>query len=132
MSLIPRNFYLDDIFDGFAPAPARVDAMKCDVYEKDGNYNIEMDIPGYEKKDIAIECDNGVLSITAEKTQESNEEAEDKKYIRRERVYGKLSRSFTFDDIDEEAINAEFNNGILKVIVPKKEKQDTKKVIEIK
>ena len=54
------------------------------------------------------------------------------RYIRRERVCGKLSRTFTFDDIDEEAINAEFNNGILKVIVPKKEKQDTKKVIEIK
>ena len=131
MSLIPRNFYLDDIFDDFGPrVPARVNDMKCDIYEKDGNYNIEMDIPGYDKKDIKIECDDGLLTITAEK--ESNfDEKEDKKYIRRERVYGKVSRSFNFTDIDDEAIKAEFKDGILKIVVPKQEKVDSKKVIEI-
>lgn len=131
MSLIPRNFYLDDIFDDFGRLPKTND-MKCDVYESDGNYNIEMDIPGYDKKDITIECDNGVLVITAEKNNESNEEDESKKYIRRERVYGKVSRTFTFSDINEEEIKAEFNNGTLKVIVPKIEKNESKKVIEIK
>lgn len=131
MSLIPRNFYLDDIFDDFGRLPKTND-MKCDVYESDGNYNIEMDIPGYDKKDITIECDNGVLTITAEKSNESNEEDENKKYIRRERVYGKVSRTFTFSDINEEEIKAEFNNGILKVVVPKIEKNESKKVIEIK
>ena len=131
MSLIPRNFYLDDIFDDFHPAPVRMDAMKCDVYEKDGNYNIEMDIPGYSKKDISIECDDGLLTITAEKKFENNEEDKDKKYIRRERHYGKLSRSFTFNDINEDAIRADFEHGTLKIVVPKKEKVETKKVIEI-
>jgi len=70
--------------------------------------------------------------ITAEKNNEVNDEDENKKYIRRERVYGKVSRTFTFSDINEEEIKAEFNNGILKVVVPKVEKTDSKKVIEIK
>ncbi len=128
MSLIPRNFYLDDIFDEFG-RPARTNDLKCDVYEKDGNYNIELDIPGYDKKDITIECDNDVLTITAEKSNETNDE--DKKYIRRERIYGKVTRTFTFANIDADAIKAEFNNGILKVVVPKVEEKETKKVIEI-
>jgi len=132
MSLIPRSFYLDDIFDDFGRMPMpKMNDMKCDVYESDGNYNIEMDIPGYDKKDISIECDDGVLTITAEKKQETNNEDENKKYIRRERVYGKVSRVFNFTDIDEEAIKAEFNNGILKIVVPKVEKSESKKIIEI-
>lgn len=131
MSLIPRSFYLDDIFDDLGRSTLKSNDMKCDVYEKDGNYNIEMDIPGYDKKDIKIECNDGVLIISAEKSSEVNEEDKDKKYIRRERVYGKVSRTFSFTDINEDAIKAEFNNGTLKVIVPKLEKTQTKKVIEI-
>ncbi len=131
MSLIPRNFYLDDIFDDLGRSP-KVSDMKCDVYEKDGNYNIELDIPGYNKEDITLECDDGILSITAEKKNEVNEEDKDKKYIRRERVYGKVTRTFSFADIDEENIDAEFNNGILKITIPKTKKIESKKVIEIK
>ena len=59
MNLIPRKFYLgDDFFDDFFE-PAVKEQMKCDVYEKDGKYNIVMDTPGYDKDDISIECDNG-------------------------------------------------------------------------
>ncbi len=130
MSLIPRSFYLDDIFDDLTRMP-KVNEMKCDIYESDGNYNIEMDIPGYDKKDIKIECENGLLTITAEKNSEVNEDNEDKKYIRRERVYGKVSRSFNFSDINEDAISARFVNGSLIVTVPKLEKNDSKKFIEI-
>ena len=131
MSLIPRNFYLDDIFDDFHPVAPRMDTMKCDVYEKDGNYNIEMDIPGYKKNDISIECDDGLLTVTAEKKCENKEEDKSKKYIRRERHYGKVSRTFTFNDIDQDGIRADFHEGILKIVVPKKEQSDSKKVIEI-
>ncbi len=130
MSLIPRNFYLDDIFDELGRSP-RENNMKCDIYEKEGNYHIELDIPGYDKNDIKIECDNNILTISAEKTNETNEEDENKKYLRRERFYGKVTRTFNFSDIDEESIKAEFVNGILKITVPKKEKVETKKVIEI-
>lgn len=132
MSLIPRSFYLDDFFDDFGRMPVpKHPEMKCDIYESNGNYNIEMDIPGYDKNDISIECEDGLLTITAEKNAETEEKDEDKKYIRRERVYGKVTRSFNFSDIDEEAIKAEFNNGSLKVIVPKTEKKESKRVIEI-
>ena len=132
MSLIPRNFYLDDIFEDFGriPVPKHQD-MKCDIYECSGNYNIEMDIPGYDKSDISIECEDGLLTITAEKKSNLEEKDDDKRYIRRERVYGKVTRSFNFSDINEDEIKAEFNNGILKVIVPRTEKKESKKVIEI-
>lgn len=133
MSLIPRSFYLDDIFEDMPRMPKvhELHTMKCDVYEKDGNYNIEMDIPGYDKKDISIECEDGILNIVAEKSNEANEEDSEKKYIRRERVYGKITRSFTFADIDEENITADFTNGILTVVIPKSQKQESKRIIEI-
>lgn len=130
MSLIPRNFYLDDIFGDFNK-PQKVNDMKCDIYECNGNYNIEMDIPGYDKKDISIECEDGLLTVTAEKNVEANEQNEDRRYIRRERFYGKASRAFSFSDIDEDGIKAEFNNGSLKIIIPKADNKETKKVIKI-
>jgi HSP20 family molecular chaperone IbpA len=135
MSIIPRGFYLDDIFDDdfdkMIPSN-RINSMKCDVYEKDGNYNIDMDIPGFNKNDIKIECEDGLLTISAEKKIDNKEEDKDKRFIRRERVFGKVSRSFTFNDIDESKINAEFKDGTLKVIIPKVEKSNSKKYIEIK
>ena len=127
MSLIPRNFYLDDIFNDFSSNQSN--NMKCDIYEKDGNYHIEIDIPGFDKNEISVECENGYLTITAEKNEEN--EDENKNYIRRERSYGSYKRQFFLGDINEEEIKAEFNNGILKVVVPKKEVVDTKKKIEI-
>lgn len=130
MNLIPRKFVLgDDFFDDFF-VPAEKDQMKCDVYEKDGDYHIEMDIPGYDKEDIQLECDNGYLTISAEKNEEENEEK--KNYIRRERRYGKFSRSFYVGDVDTESIEAEFKKGTLNVVVPKVEEKTTKKQIEIK
>lgn len=131
MDLIPRKFYLDDIFDDFI-STKRQQNMKCDIYEKDGIYNIEMDIPGYSKEDISLETKDGYLSIKAEKTNEINEEDKNKNYIRRERTYGKYERSFYLGDLDEERIDAEFSDGVLKIAIPKKEQVENKKVIEIK
>ena len=127
MSLIPRNFYLDDIFNDFSSNQST--NMKCDIYEKDGNYHIEIDIPGFDKNEISVECENGYLTITAEKNEEN--EDENKNYIRRERTYGKYQRSFYLGDVDEDAIKAEFKHGILKIHVPKLEEKDTKRHIEI-
>lgn len=131
MDLIPRKFYLDDIFDDFASS-RREQAMKCDIYERDGDYHIEMDIPGFNKEDISVEANDGYLTIKAQKKSENNEESKDKKYIRRERVYGKYERSFYLGDLDQDKIDAEFKNGMLKIVVPKKEEVNTKKFIEIK
>ena len=128
---MPRKFYLDDIFDDFISS-RKEQYMKCDIYEKGGNYHIEMDIPGFKKDEISIKTKYGYLTITAEKKKEVNEDDKEKKYIRRERTYGKYQRSFYLGDLDEEKIDASFENGMLKIAVPKKEEVDSKKVIEIK
>ena len=128
MDLIPRNYFLDDFFDDFVSTKGN-DMMKCDIYEKDGLYNIEMDVPGFDKKDITIECKDGYLTVSAKK--ESDEKTEDKNYIRKERKYGSFSRSFSIGELDADKIQAKFNNGTLCISIPKEEKQDNKKVIEI-
>lgn len=131
MDLIPRNLYnLDDIFDHFMPIE-KMDLMKCDIYEKDRNYHIELDVPGFTKEDINIEIKDGHLNVTAEKNEEVNDENQDKKYIRRERSYGKYQRSFMIGDVDPSNITAEFRDGTLKIVVPKMDAVDTRKRIEI-
>ena len=133
MNLIPRNFLFDDdLEDFFVTKPSKRGEMKCDIYEKDGNYHIEMDVPGFSKEDISVEAKDGYLTISAEKKNEVNEEDDKKNYIRRERVYGKYERTFYVGDLDQDKIDAEFNNGCLKITVPKKEEVENKKVIEIK
>lgn len=130
MDLIPRKFYLDDVFDDFL-INKKDQNMKCDIYEKDNVYHIEMDVAGFAKEDISIEAKNGYLTIKAEKNNETNEEDSSKNYLRRERVYGKYERSFDLGDLDQDKINAQFNNGVLEITVPKKEELDDRKVIEI-
>lgn len=122
--------YFNDLFDGFLNTEEST-SMKCDIYEKDGNYHVEMDVPGFDKKDINVECDKGYLTITASKEQKEEEEDKEKKYLRRERDYGKYQRQFYLGNIDEESIKAEFKDGTLKITVPKKE-ETSKKVIEVK
>ena len=139
MALIPRilpnKYYLDDVFDDFMFPTMKDDfgKMKCDIYEKDDVYHLEMDIPGFDKKDVQIEVDdNDYLTITAEKNSSNEEEDENKNYIRKERSYGKYQRSFYVGGIDKENIHANFENGILKVSMPKKsEEKSSKQMIEI-
>lgn len=130
MDLIPRGFFTNDLFDDFSIS--KENNMKCDIYEKDGNYHIEMDIPGFNKEDIKVEAKNDYLTITAEKSTDNKDESDDKNYIHRERTYGKYQRSFYLGDLDSEKVEAEFNNGVLKVMVPKKDESQDKKYIEIK
>ena len=132
MSLLPGKFYLDDFFDDFAlPKMPKMELMKTDVYEKDGYIHIEMDVPGFDKNDIKIDVDDGVLTIEAEK-EESKEDKEGKNYYRRERSYGSFKRQFNVGGVKENEINAKFHNGVLKISFPKEEKKETKKFIEIK
>lgn len=130
MNLVPRKYFLDDdLFNDFFEPTLR-DQMKCDIYEKEGKYHIILDVPGYDKDDIKLECDNGYLTISAETSSEENEE--NKNYIRRERRYGSFTRSFYVGDIETDKIEAEFKKGTLKIIVPKIDEKPTKKQIEIK
>ena len=135
--MMPNRSYLDDVFDDFMfPRIKESDfgKMRCDIYEKDNVYYLEMDIPGFDRNDVNIEIDdNDYLTITAEKNNENTEEDENKNYIRKERSYGKYQRSFYVGGIDKENIEAEFVNGILKVTMPKKEEEKlSNRKIEIK
>ena len=112
--MLPSRFY-DDMFDVFEGNKG----MNCDIYEKDGIYHVEMDIPGYKKNEINIECHKGTLTIKAKK-EKKTEEHEGKKYLRRERRFNTIERSFYLGDIDEEKIKASFNDGTLLVTVPTK------------
>ncbi len=130
--MLPMKFY-DDMFDSLLDdSDLRNDMrmMKSDIYEKDNNYVVEMDLPGFKKEDIKIECNRGNLIVTAEKKHE--DEDKNKKYLRRERSYGKYSRSFYLGDIDEERINAEFHHGTLRITIPKKDEHKNTKYIDIK
>jgi len=129
MNLIPRNFFLDDVFDDFFTAKDEPN-LKCDIYEKNGEYHIEMDAPGIKKEDLNIDVDKGYLTITASKKEEVNDEG--KTYIRKERYSREYKRSFYIGDINEDEIKATLKDGSLEIHVPKKEEVKTKKTIEIK
>lgn len=130
MNLIPRSFFFDDDFDSFFLPAQKRNEMKCDIYEENNEYHIDIDIPGFDKKDISIEVKDGYLNVKASK--EKDEKEEGKNYIRRERSYGVYQRSFALGDLDVDNIDAKFNNGILSIVIPKKEEVNTTKSIEIK
>ncbi len=126
--MLPRKFYIDDVIDSLMDCEKS--EMKCDIYEKENNYIVEMDLPGYKKEDIKIECNKGNLIVSCEKQKEEKDET--KKYIRRERSYGKYSRSFYLGDIDQENIDASFKDGTLIITIPKIDEEKNKTYIDIK
>lgn len=128
--MLPSRIFLDDFLDDLTPSKEN-NKMICDIYEEDGKYFIEVDVPGFKKENIKIECDKGNLKIVAEK-HSNKEEHNKKKYIHRERkFYEKCERSFYLGEVDESKISAEFKDGTLKIVVPKEEKESTKKLINI-
>ena len=126
----PLGFF-DDWFDDFMPMFSRKEMkqfnsiMKTDIKESDDNYVLEVDLPGFDKKD---------LSITAKREHKVEEEGDKKgNFIRRERSFGQFSRNFYVGDIDEEDIDAKLENGILTIKFPKEKKEQPKSNrIEIK
>ncbi len=128
MSLMPRRFpFGNDLEDFFGEGVSS--GMQCDIYEKDGNCYVEADIPGFTKNEISVEVEEGYLTITASKNQE--EENNDVNYLRRERTSKTLQRQFYIGNLDDEHIQAEFTDGILKLCIPKLPEKEHKKVIDI-
>jgi HSP20 family protein len=127
MNLIPKRLYLDELFDDFLVSGTN--NLKCDIYEKDNTYYVEADIPGFKKEDIKVEAEDGYLTIIVSRDEEKNEEK--KNYLRRERFASSYKRQFYLGNIDEENIRAEFKEGTLKIMVPKKEELPNVKTIEI-
>ena len=97
-----------------------VSAFRTDITEKDGNYVLEAELPGFKKEDISIDLDKDCLTITASRNSENDEEDKERNYVRRERFYGSYSRSFNVSGIDTDQITASYNDGVLNVSMPKK------------
>ena len=108
--------------------------MKTDIREHDGGYELDVDLPGFKKDEINVELENGYLTISAAKGLDKDEQDKKGKYIRRERYAGAMQRSFYVgDEVTQEDIKARFEDGILRVSIPKKDAQavETKKTIAI-
>ena len=132
--MLMPSIFGEDLFDDFMGYPAGrqaaanaypqvKDMMKTDIRDVDGNYELEIDLPGFKKDEVTAELNDGYLTVSAAKGLDQDEqEKETGKYIRRERYAGACQRSYYVgEDITEEDIKAEFKHGILKLFVPKKE-----------
>lgn len=119
------NPWIGDVFDNFLNDTFLSDRMisrvpAVNISESEGNYHIELAAPGLKKEDFKINLDKNVLSISAE--QELEEKDEKKNYSRREYSYNSFVRSFNLpDSVDQSNIEAQYQNGILKINVAKRE-----------
>lgn len=104
--------------------------MKTDVRETESGYELDMDLPGFKKDEIKLELNNGTLTVSTQKSVEKKDEGKDGKVLRQERYAGSMSRSFYVGDhVTEEDVKARFEDGVLRLSIPKK---DAKKVEEKK
>lgn len=135
---------MSDPFDAFfdaASAPMQAmqkmspTLMRTDIKETDAGYELTIDLPGFKKDDVQADLKDGYLTIAAQTQSESEDKDEKGTYVRKERFSGKCSRTFYVgDDIEEDDIKAKFEDGVLKIAVPKKQEQpklEEKKTIAI-
>ena len=138
--MLMPGIFGEDLFDDWMRLPVEretrnytnrtADLMKTDIKDKDGNYELSIDLPGFNKEDMKIQLKEGYLTIQAARTDNRDEKDENGKYVRRERYTGRCSRSFFVGKtIQQEDVHAKYENGVLKVTFPKEE---TKKEVEEK
>ena len=113
---------LDDAFNSFFKPmfyEEKYNTMKTDIKEDEKAYFMEIEIPGYDKKDVSLSLEKGYLTVSAEK-----KECSDKKenYIRKERSC-RVSRTYYVGEVNRESIKAKYDNGVLFIDIPKKEKE---------
>ena len=136
--LVPSIFG-ENLFDDFMDFPFNDDfwgrknplygknakrMMKTDIRETEGSYELDVDLPGFKKDEIKASLENGYLTISAAKGLDKDEKDKEGKYIRQERYAGAMSRSFYVgDEVTQDEIKAKYEDGILKLSIPKKEKK---------
>ena len=140
-SIFGENLFNDDWMDfGFPEVDKALygkhanNVMKTDVKETDTGYEVDIDLPGFKKDEINAQLDNGDLTISAAKGLDKDEKDKKGKYIRKERYAGAMSRSFYVGEgVTQEDIKAKYEDGILRLSVPKKEAKavENKKYIAI-
>ena len=145
--MLMPSIFNDNVFDDFFDFPFYDDRaekklyghhaanlMKTDIQEHEDGYTLEMDLPGFKKEEIKVELNNGYMTISAAKGLDKDEKDKEGRYIRKERYSGSCSRSFYVgENLTQEDIKAKYENGILRLSVPKKEAKpvETKKTIAI-
>jgi len=130
----PFTDLMDEMFKNLMVRPMRMledeagIQMRTDLNEDDKTFTIKAEIPGVKKEDIHVTIDGNRVSISAE-TKRETEEKEGSKVIRSERYYGKAYRSMTLDsDVDQDAANAQYVDGVLTLSLPKKAGVTTKQL----
>ncbi len=136
--MLMSGLFGEDLFDEFWGFPARELAnidkqlygkhaqnlMKTDVHETETDYEMDMDLPGFKKDQINVKLDDGYLTISASKDQDTEKKDRKGRIIRQERYAGSMQRSFYVgDQVKTEDVKAKFEDGVLKLCIPKKELQ---------
>jgi len=132
----PFNELVDDLFKGFLVRPLSYEGrvtdtlarMKVDVAEKNGAYLVTAELPGVRKEDIHVGIDGAEVTLEAEVKREK-EANKDERVLHTERVFGKVSRSFTLpQEVDEAKAEAKFRDGVLELTLPKKAAAQRKQI----
>ena len=110
-----NDFFNNDMLSEFNSSGS----FKTDIKETPEEYVVHAELPGVKKEDINIDYNNNYLTISATRSNESEEKKDN--YIRRERSYGSVSRGFYISNVDKNSIKAKFDNGVLNIELPKKE-----------
>ena len=135
LSLFKKNRDIfDDFFEDFNSWPFQQNThlMKTDIREHESKYMLDVELPGFTKEDIKVSLSDGYLEIEAEK-HEDNKIKEKGNYLRRERFYGQVKRSFYVGNIELDQIDGSFENGVLHLEIPKENQVSTqKKYLELK
>lgn len=129
--MLMPSIFGETLLDGFFGFPTRENfgrssntngLMQTDITEKDDSYEVTMNLPGFKKEDVRGELKDGYLVVSATTNTSNDEKDSEGRYIRRERYSGSCSRSFYVgEDITQEDIKAKFEDGTLKLSIPKKE-----------
>lgn len=119
MEEFEKKFFSDPFFASGSDSLAE---FKTDIKDDGDSYLLEADLPGFEKEDIKLDIDGDCLTISAERHSEHEEKDKKGKYVRCERSYGSYSRRFDVSGINTDEIKAKYDNGVLKLTMPKKEK----------
>lgn len=129
-----RNFF-DDFFNDFrmvTPNTAN-SLMKTDITETENSYKLAVELPGYDKDDVKVSIEDGYLLIEAETRIENDEKDNDDKFLKRERYYGSMKRSYYVGNVEIDDVKGSFDKGILNLEVPKEVKKvPEKKYLELK
>lgn len=118
------DFFENAFDDFFRPLfyDEKFDSMKTDIKETPNAYELDVEMPGFDKEDISVSVENGYMTIRAEKKEKEESGKEEKRYVRKERSVS-CQRSYYIGDTEEDTIKAKYENGLLTVTVPKKEEK---------